>query len=133
MSSAHAIREIMILRREALYKFIRLYLEFRNKEALAQDAQVDEALGIQQDAATGKKVSAKERLDMKPVFGAGDLPDEIADEIVILFDAYAQIGAENMAPVDAENTDGEYDRPWLMPEQQSVFLGDLMKIIKRLK
>ena len=130
---AHAVREIMILRREALNKFIRLYLKFRNKESLTQDAQLDEALGIPQDDAAGKKVSAKERLDLKPVFGAADLPDEIADEFVILFDAYAQIGRENMTPPEAGNTDGEYDRPWLMPEQQAVFLGDLMKIIKRLK
>ena len=130
---AHAVREVMVLRREALHKFIRLYLKLRNEGALTQDDQVDEALGPLLDDKSGKKISAKDRLDMKPVFGAADLPDEIADEIVILFDAYAQIGVGNMAAPYDESQGDDSDRPWLLPEQQSVFLGDLMKIMKRLK
>jgi|GEM_PF-5239086 len=130
---AHAIREIMVLRREALQKFIRLYLKFRSRETLTQDAQLDAVLEPLPDSLADKIASAKERLDLKPVFGAANLPDEIADEIVILFDAYAQIGVGNMAPLDADDPDDISARPWLLPEQQAVFLGDLMKIIKRLK
>lgn len=131
--SAHAIREIMVLRRDALRKFIRLYLKFRSRETLTQGALLDAAADPPPDDLADKRASAKERLDLKSAFGATDLPDEIADEIIILFDAYAQIGVGNMAASGDESQDDDSDRPWLLPEQQAIFLGDLMKIVKRLQ
>ena len=126
---AHATREIMVLRREALHKFIQLYLKLRSQETLTQDVQLDAALDLPSANLEGKSASAKDRLDIKPAFGAANLPDEIADEIVILFDAYAQVGVSNMTAPGDESQDDDSDRPWLLPEQQFVFLGDLLKII----
>lgn len=107
----------MQLQKKLLLKFLRGYLRFRQDSAPVRPGQTFEHEGAtREDLPNGNKLPRSFSPTLK-------------DEMLVLFEAYTELAYNQMQPTPGEPDSG-HDRPFILSEQQNIFVNDINEAIK---